>query len=253
MNLLRRVCFAAAIVVLLVCNVPAHANGVDLGVYTGIFNNLDQNFGSYMLWTVTFGDPNALGAIYAPVEFTSYVAGNSYALSGGPGVGSITDASIYGSGCEVPVCTASIWVGNHSDLIGGDSFGRAGVWYFVDVYYGGAQSFNFHFTDPPGSGMLAPMPFSLIEQDYLAGGTPIRSSQGFSLTINPDGTIQDVNVTGMLLNGPGIGSVTDVPEPASFVLTIIGMVFLPAVWSWKVGRRGLAPGMILLSPRGRDR
>ena len=35
-----------------------------------------------MLWTATFGDPNALGAIYAPVEFTTYVS-NSYAASGG--------------------------------------------------------------------------------------------------------------------------------------------------------------------------
>src|SRR5215468_989451 len=123
MNLLRRVCFAAAIVVLLVCNVPAHANGVDLGVYTGIFTNLDQNLGSYMLWTATFGDPNALGAIYAPVEFATYVT-NSFATSGG---GSVTYASTYCFGCSIPACTASIWIGNHNDLIGGDSLGLAGV------------------------------------------------------------------------------------------------------------------------------
>ena len=231
---------------------PARANGVDLATYTGVFSNLDQNLGSYMLWTVTFGDPNALGAVYAPIEFTFYVPEfMSYGFSTS-GLG-VTDASTYSFGCELPLCTGYFWVGNHHDLVGGDSFGSAGVWYFVDVYYPGTQSFNFHFTDPPGSGTLAPMPFSLVEQNYLAGGTPVGSPQGFSLTINPDGTIQDVNVTGMLLDGLSIGSVTDVPEPASFVLTVIGMVFLPAVWSWKVGRRGLAPGMILLSPRGRDR
>jgi len=98
------------------------------------------------------------------------------------------------------------------------SSGSAGVWYFIDVYYPGTQSFNFHFTDPPGSGTLAPMPFSLVEQNYLAGGTPVGSPQGFSLTINPDGTIQDVNVTGMALTGPGVGTVTGVPEPALGVL-----------------------------------
>src|SRR6516225_10909404 len=80
--------------------VPAEANGVDIGTYTGAFTNLDQNFGSYMLWTATFGDPNALGAIYAPVEFATYVT-NSYANGNGGGNG-ITDASIYSFGCSTP-------------------------------------------------------------------------------------------------------------------------------------------------------
>jgi len=67
------------------------------------------------------------------------------------------------------------------------------------------------------------MPFSLVEQNYLAGGTPVGSPQGFSLTINPDGTIQEVNVTGMALAGPGVGTVTGVPEPALGVLMAIGL------------------------------
>jgi hypothetical protein len=215
----------------LASTLPAKANGVDIGTYTGTFTNLDQNFGSYMLWTATFGDPNALGAIYAPVEFTTFVS-NSFATSGGTGGGSITDATIYGDACSIPACTAHILIGNHSDLIGGDSFGRAGVWFFNDVYFGGTQTFTFHFTDPPGSGTLAPMPFSLVETNHLAGGALVGSPQGFSLTINPDGTIQDVNVTGMLLTGPGVGPVTSVPEPPTWAMMLLGFAGLGYV-GWR--------------------
>ena len=70
------------------------------------------------------------------------------------------------------------------------------------------------------------MPFSLVETDHVAGGALVGSPQGFSLTINPDGTIQDVNVTGMLLTGPGIGPGTTVPEPATWAMIILGFAGL---------------------------
>jgi len=60
----------------------------------------------------------------------------------------------------------------------------------------------------------------LVEHNFSADPTPVGSAQSFSLTINPDATIQDVSVTGITLSGPGVNGV---PEPGLGILVAIGL------------------------------
>lgn len=69
-----------------------------------------------------------------------------------------------------------------------------------------------------------------------ADGTPVGTPESFSLTINPDATVQDVNVTGMTLVGPGVGGVPSVTEPSQWPLLAIGLAALMA-GRWHFGRR----------------
>jgi hypothetical protein len=70
MKCYRFISAVLAVSTLFGCVDPASANGIDLAVYTGRFNNLDQNLGSYMRWDVAYGDvPTSFPLTqYAPVE-----------------------------------------------------------------------------------------------------------------------------------------------------------------------------------------
>lgn len=111
----------------------------------------------------------------------------------------------------------------------------------MDIYYPGVQSFEFHFTDPPSTGALAPARFSLIETNYLLDGTLVGNSQGFSLTVNPDGTIQDVVVSNMTLTGPGVGGSpgSEVPESPTWLLVAVGLAAMTVICrrTLETGRR----------------
>jgi len=223
---------------LLVCVSAASASGIDLAAYTGQFNNLDQNFGSYLRFDVAYGDvPTSFPLTqYAVVdldfrvpELTSYFW--------------YTGALLPWPARDLGTRPGAYCPDHNCDGVAQAEFGPVySTWLFVDVYYPGVQSFEFHFTDPPALGTLAPARFSLIGTNYLADGTLVGSSQGFSLTINPDGTVQDVVVNNMTLTGPGIGEGngggqgSEVPEPGTLALFTTGLL-LPAVRRLRTSHR----------------
>jgi hypothetical protein len=222
-----RTCIVAAMaaVVPFAGNVRVYANGIDLAVYTGRFNNLDQNAGSYTVWNVSYGDlpTPPYDSRYAPVEFNFFI----------PELTSYTWSSAgvppwpAGDGGTQETCSSNPReCTGQSRTLFGPQFSQ---WYFVDVYYPGVQSFEFHFADPPAAGTLTPGRFSLIETNYLADNTLVGSPEGFSLTVNPDGTIQDVSVTDMSLSGTGIGGSSATPEPVTCVLLAFGFVAIAAL------------------------
>jgi hypothetical protein len=229
----RFISAALAVSALLVCAGPASANGIDLAVYTGRFNNLDQNIGSYMRWDVAYGDvPTSFPFTqYAPIELdfrvpelTSY-----FWYTGAPLPWPARDIGTRCAG------GASFNPPSDCDGLAQAGFGPVySQWIFVDIYYPGVQSFEFHFTDPPATGGLAAARFSLIETNYLLDGTLVGDSQGFSLTINPDGTIQDVVVSNMTLTGPGVGpGPGSVPEPLSVLLLALGLILVQLIDRWQ--------------------
>jgi hypothetical protein len=234
--------WSLAVSISLVLRAPAYGNGIDLASYTGSFTNLDQNAGSYMRWLVTFGDPAApLGTEYAPIEFsfvvpefTSYTWGAGGAVPAAANLFGTTEACV--ASPVAPECYGVVRSANHSYLPDEPQFGVFSQWYFVDVYYPGVQTFNFHFTDPPASLALLPSPFSLVSTNYLADGTPVGSPAEFSLTIDPDGTIHDVTATNFALSGPGDGQKEPVPEPTTFQLFAVGLTNL----AMAVGRKKLS-------------
>jgi hypothetical protein len=200
-----------AVLLQLAWGIPAYANGKDLAVYQGIFNNLDQNLGSYMFWTMTFGDASLpANTQYAPFGFDFTVPplrSQSWAVQDN-GAGIVTDQQFCNPNpfnCFGPIDSANF---NVFDTPPG--FGVFSKWFFVDRYYPGVQNFEFHFTDPPGGNGLAPAPFKLVEQNFLANNTPFGSPEEFSLTVNPDGSIHDVSATGMTLSQEGSAQT---PEP----------------------------------------
>jgi hypothetical protein len=226
----RFISAAMAVSALLVCVDPASANGIDLAVYTGRFNNLDQNLGSYMRWDVAYGDvPTSFPLTqYAPVELDFRVP-------------ELTSYFWY-TGAPLPWPARDIGTrcGSYSfdpptvcDGLAQAGFGPVySQWIFVDIYYPGVQSFEFHFTDPAAPGALAPARFSLVETNYLLDGTLVGNSQGFSLTVNSDGTIQDVVVSNMTLTGPGVGGGpgSEVPEPPTWLLVAIGLAAMTVIY-----------------------
>jgi len=221
---------AAMVATLLACIGLASANGIDLAVYTGRFNNLDQNLGSYMRWDVAYGDvPTSFPLTqYAPIELDFRVPEQTSYFW-------YTGAPLPWPARDIGTRCASYSFDPPTDC---DGLAQAGFgpvysqWIFVDIYYPGVQSFEFHFTDPPAPDALAPARFSLIETNYLQDGTLVGNSQGFSLTINPDGTIQDVVVSNMALTGPGVGGGpgAEVPEPPAWLLVAIGMATIIAIY-----------------------
>jgi hypothetical protein len=203
---------------------PALGNGIDRAIYTGRFNNLDQNAGSYMEWTITFGDLAApLGTQYAPIEF-SFVIPELISFTWTASGDISHPANLAGTieSCGDPGCDGSVHSDNHYD----NPFGISSQWYFVDVYYPGVHSFDFHFTDPPAGGTLVPMAFRLVENNFLRNGTPVGLPEGFSLIVDPDGAIRDVSVTGMTLSG---SSADGVPEPTSCFLVALGLLGITAI------------------------
>jgi hypothetical protein len=202
---------------------------MDLAVYQGTFNNLDQNFGSYMSWQITFGDPSApYNTSYAPFGFDFDVAalqsfGWTTSYLGLDDVRFERDCSlsspIY---CEGSVDSANYYIFASPT----PSSGIGSQWYFTDEYYPGNQSFTFHFTDPPGGPALLPTPFSLVETNFRRDGT-VAGDQGFSLVVNPDGTIADVRAFGdITLAGPGIDGESEAPEPATSLFLGVGLAEL---------------------------
>jgi hypothetical protein len=173
-----------------------------------------------MEWDMKFGGPAYPTNIhYAPIELNFFVTDSivwSYGLPSSSSGYAQANLGLYGD----RIYAANYCAAETTCSDGSSNVGVGSEWYFVDVYYPGVHSFDFHFTDPPGSGQLAPMQFSLVEQNFLADNTPVGSAEGFSLIIDPDGSIHDVRMNGMGLTGPGIPGA---PEPASVVLVAVGL------------------------------
>lgn len=204
----------------------AFAGNVELGSYTGTFTNLDPNAGSYMFWTVEYGDPNVTTAIYYPINMMFNIDPLESVTWSATGAGTSDPVSFFQScGGSPSYCDGSVRSGDYYIFQKpAPQFGYYSKWYFVDVYYPGSQSFTFNFTDPPAGPAPASVPISLVSRNYLANGTQVGPTSGFSLILDPGGNFHDVVVNNMTLSGPGIASST--PEPGTVVPALFGLATL---------------------------
>ena len=220
-----------AVLIQFAWSTAAYANGKDIAVFQGIFNDLDQNLGSYMFWTVTFGDPTLpANTHYAPFGFDFTVPplqSQSWAVQDN-GAGIVQDTQV----CTLsPVmnCFGAIDSANFNVFDTPPGFGVFSKWFFVDRYYPGVQNFEFHFTDPAAGNGLAQTPFKLIEQNFLADNAPFGNPEEFSLIVNSDGTIHDLSVTGMTLTQEGS---PQIPEPRTAPVLGAAALLLLAARRW---------------------
>jgi hypothetical protein len=230
--------FARALVlVLFLLSLPTSSDaafGTDLGVYNVKFTNLDQNAGSYLQWVMSFGDPNGVGVDYYPVQVGYDVNQTfSWAVAGVPP----EPASVhYFQSCVQPngvsLCSGWVKAGNF-DLFSDPTqtppvAATYSQWIFIDIYYPGEQSFDFHFTDSPSGSVPVPVSFTAI--NGRADNTVVGGPYTFSLILGPNGTTRIVSVSDNFSFTPEVGTPT-VPELTTLWL-LLGAGWLVAVACW---------------------
>jgi hypothetical protein len=205
------------------------AFGNDLAVYQAKFTNLDPNTGSYLQWVMSFGDPNGVGVDYYPVQ-VGYDVNQTFSWDAAgvvPEPASVRYIRFCSFLSGTTLCSGSVKAGNFN-LFSDPTQNPPVVatysqWIFIDIYYPGEQTFDFHFADPPGGSVPVPVNFTAINGS--ADNTIVGGPYTFSLILDPKGTSEILSASDNFSLTRQVAAPT-VPGSATLWLLVSGGCFM---------------------------